>query len=45
MLKFIGIVAVSWAVLSVLFVAVIWPRLIRRVDEAYPLVEKDRHLW
>lgn len=45
MLKFIGIVVVSWAVLSVLFVAFIWPRLIRQIDKAYPAIEKDRHLW
>jgi hypothetical protein len=45
MLKIIGIVVVSWTVLSVLFVAFIWPHLIRRVDEAYPMIEKDRHLW
>jgi hypothetical protein len=45
MLKILGIVVVSWTVLSVLFGAFIWPYLIRRVDEAYPIIEKDRHLW
>ena len=41
MLKIIGIVAVSWAGLSVLFVAVIWPRIVRRLNEAHPALEKD----
>ena len=45
MLKIIGMVVVGWTVLSVLFVALVWPWLIRRVDKAYPLIEKDRHLW
>lgn len=45
MLKVIGIIAVSWAVLSAVFVAFIWPHIIKRIDVAYPAVERDRHLW
>ena len=45
MLKVIGIVAVSWAVLSVLFVAFVWPHIINRINASVPAPERDRHLW
>jgi hypothetical protein len=45
MLKIIGIVVVSWTVLSVLFVAFIWPHLINRINASVPVRERDRHLW
>jgi hypothetical protein len=45
MLKLIGIVVVSWAVLSVLFVAFVWPHIINRINASVPVQERDRHLW
>jgi hypothetical protein len=45
MLKIIGIVAVSWAVLSALFVAFVWPHIINRINASVPVQERDRHNW
>ena len=45
MLKIIGIVVVSWAVLLVLFVAFVWPYIINRINASVPVREQDRHLW
>lgn len=36
MLKVIGIIAVSWGLLSALFVAFVWPRVIDRINASVP---------